>query len=72
MGGVNPLAGGRPIGQPVGDAAGDLVVKTSERVEHGWGYDPAFAAVQKYRLGNCLIEEACDSGGKASFGEDAG
>ena len=47
-------------------------METLEGVEHGGSQDPTFAAVKEDGLSDGLVEEACQSRGKACLGEDSG
>ena len=59
-----------PPGESVGEPSGHLVVKPLESVKHGWGKDPAFAAVEEDCLGNGFVKEAGHAWRESGFGED--
>ena len=60
--GVFPVPGRCTSWKAAGEMPGDLVVAPGEGLEHCWGDDPAFAAVEKDRLGDGLVEQSHDAG----------
>ena len=69
---VFPLAAGTPFGKASSDLTRHVVVEAFQGMQHSWGNDPAFAAVEEDSLGDGLVKKTHNTGLDASAEEHAG